>query len=187
MWDLNEISWLECGSIGIKPFVLWRLDDDEKHLCPVRALAAWLEASGIGEGYLFRALASGDRVSSRDSPIVCLSSCIVCPWLTYVRQASARFLELFRNNLLDVDKDPFVYGTHSLRRGGCQWLARERRWPIPRICDWGGWSLDFNHLTIVKYLLSWNDDPLEAREDFFNPKRPPTVACPRCGRNCWHA
>jgi hypothetical protein len=27
------------------------------------------------------------------------------------------------------------------------------------ICDWGGWSTDFSHMTIVKYLVSENDNP----------------------------
>ncbi|PBK83564.1 hypothetical protein ARMGADRAFT_1048412 [Armillaria gallica] len=27
------------------------------------------------------------------------------------------------------------------------------------ICKWGGWSTDFSHLTIVKYLISANDTP----------------------------
>jgi hypothetical protein len=71
---------------------------------------------------------------------------------------------MFRNNLLDIERDPWLYGCHSCRRGGAQWLAREKEWNIPRICDWGGWALDFNHATILKYLYSWNDDPQEARE-----------------------
>jgi hypothetical protein len=56
--------------LGIKPFILWRLDDDERHLCPVRALAMWLQATKIRSGFLFRPIASGDRVSSDDCAIV---------------------------------------------------------------------------------------------------------------------
>jgi hypothetical protein len=78
------------------------------------------------------------------------------------------FLEYFRNNLVDVGINPVPYGTHSFRRGGCQYLASERRWLIRRICDWAGWSVDFSNLTIVKYLISWNDNPVERREDFFH-------------------
>ena len=80
---------------------------------------------------------------------------------------------MFRNNLLDIGIDPIAYGTHSFRRGGCQYLAAERRWTLRRICEWGGWSTEFSNLTIVRYLISWNDDPTERREDFFNP-----VQCP---------
>ncbi|KAH9020488.1 DNA breaking-rejoining enzyme [Lactarius hengduanensis] len=92
------------------------------------------------------------------------------------------FLEMFRNNLIDIGVDPAAYGTHSFRRGGCQWLASDLRWPLQWICEWGGWSTEFTHLTIVKYLISWNDDPSQPWEDFFNLNRPP--ACFVCGRSC---
>ncbi|TRM67998.1 hypothetical protein BD626DRAFT_564873 [Schizophyllum amplum] len=45
---------------NITPFVLWRLEADEAHLCPVRALCEWLDASGIRKGYLFPKL-TADR------------------------------------------------------------------------------------------------------------------------------
>jgi hypothetical protein len=97
---------------------------------------------------------------------------------------------MFRNNLLDIKRDPWLYGCHSCRRGEAQWLAREKEWSIPRICDWGGWALDFNHATILKYLYSWNDDSQEAREDFFSPKKRlgaarPQRLCPHCAKGCW--
>ncbi|KAM6489048.1 hypothetical protein JOM56_015460, partial [Amanita muscaria] len=144
--------------------------EEEAHICPVRALSAWIVCSSISSGYIFRSMRVtkyAENISSKDSPI-----------------SAASFLEFFRNMLLDIGKCADVYGTHSLRRGGCQWLARERRWRIPRICDWGGWSTELSHLTIVRYLLSWNDDPYEAREDFFNPSKEPTTRCPHCGRDC---
>jgi len=97
---------------------------------------------------------------------------------------SQQFLEVFRNNLIDVGIDPAPYGTHSFRRGGCQYLAADRRWPLRRICDWGGWSTEFSNLTIVKYLISWNDNPTEKREDFFDPNQAPTTRCFHCGRTC---
>ncbi|KAF8958229.1 hypothetical protein BDZ97DRAFT_1668784 [Flammula alnicola] len=155
--------------IGSKPFRLYRFSLDDIHLCPVRALARWIKSSTIESGYLFRNIDAMDRVSTEDKHI----------------NASA-FLELFRNNLIDVNQDPHAFGTHSLRRGGCQWLARDRRWSIPQICNWGGWSLDFTHLTIVRYLISWNDGLDGAREDYFNPNRPPAIKCHYCGRSCWH-
>lgn len=91
---------------------------------------------------------------------------------------------MFRNNLIDIGIDPAPYGTHSFRRGGCQWLATDRRWVLKKICEWGGWSTEFTHLTIVKYLISWNDDPLLPREDYFNFNLVPTVQCYSCGRSC---
>ena len=68
-------------------------------------------------------------------------------------KTSEYFLELFRNNLLDVGIDPVPYGTHSFRRGGVQWMSVGLRWPLRRICEWGGWSSEFSHMTIVKYLI----------------------------------
>ncbi|KAJ3766805.1 DNA breaking-rejoining enzyme, partial [Lentinula raphanica] len=137
----------------IKPFVFWELLEEFQHLCVARALAAWLEITGMTEGFVFR-------------------------------KPSEQFLELFRHNLLDIKVDYNPYGTHSFRRGGCQWLSVERRWPLRQICEWGGWSQDFTHLTIVKYLISWNDNPHVDRDNFFNMHRLPAVACPTCNRSC---
>ena len=81
--------------------------------------------------------------------------------------------------------DPRPYGTHSFRRGGCQFLAMALRWPFRTICEWGGWAADFdNPGTIFKYLLSWVDTPFTEREDFFNPSRQGTDPCPACRRTC---
>ncbi|KAJ7907264.1 hypothetical protein B0H13DRAFT_1581513, partial [Mycena leptocephala] len=94
------------------------------------------------------------------------------------------FLEMFRNNLLDVGIDPYPYGAHSFRRGGCQWLYTCCRWGLIRICDWGGWSTEFSSLTIVKYLILYVDEPSKRREDYMNPNRPPLFKCFSCGRCC---
>ncbi|KAH9481587.1 hypothetical protein JR316_0001127 [Psilocybe cubensis] len=120
---------------GIKPFYLRLLAENEAHLCPVRAMANWLDASEITDGYIFRKIASGDRPSADNIPMT-----------------SEQFLELFRNNLLDIGVDPIPYGTHSFRRGGCQYLSSERRWSIRTICEWGGWSTEFSNLTISSAL-----------------------------------
>ncbi|KAG2044366.1 hypothetical protein BDR03DRAFT_930434 [Suillus americanus] len=153
--------------IDIKPFNLWALSSSEAHLCPVRALSAWLCESKITSGYLFWKVASGDWIAEANSPM-----------------SSEQFLELFCNNLLDISIDPAPYGTHSFHRGGCQYLHVERHWPLRRICEWGGWSTEFTNMTIVKYLILSNDDPTEPRTQFFNPNRHPTVKCPQCGRCC---
>jgi len=55
---------------GIKPFVLYPMPAEEAHLCPVRSLAQWINASGITKGYLFRRMASGDRPLEKNSPLV---------------------------------------------------------------------------------------------------------------------
>jgi hypothetical protein len=91
---------------------------------------------------------------------------------------------MFHNNLLDVNIDPSPYGTHSFRRGGCQYFASYKRWPLKIICEWGGWSSEFTNMTIVKYLISWNDNPTERREDLTNPHRAPAKKCFSCGRSC---
>jgi len=99
-------------------------------------------------------------------------------------QTSEQFLETFRDNLIDIGVNPFPSGTHSFRRGGCQYLSLDRHWSLCQICEWGGWSTEFSSMMIVKYLISWNDDPTEARDNFFNPDRTPTVKCSYCGRSC---
>ncbi|KAN0088524.1 DNA breaking-rejoining enzyme [Tylopilus felleus] len=151
----------------IKPFFLYALHESEAHLCAVRALADWIVASRISSGYLFRKITSGDRVTETNAPMT-----------------SEQFLELFRNNLLDIGVDPAPYGTHSFRRGGCQYLHINKRWSLRRICEWGGWSQELTNLTIVKYLISLSDEPMEPREHYFNPDRCPVVKCPHCGRSC---
>ncbi|KAH7879069.1 hypothetical protein EV359DRAFT_72908 [Lentinula novae-zelandiae] len=137
------------------------------HLCPVRAFAKWLHFSRVKKGYLFRKIRQNDRIAEENEPMT-----------------SEQFLEMFRNNLIDIGTDYFPYGTHSFRRGGCQWLSVERRWPLRQICEWGGWSQEFTHLTIVKYLISWNDNPTVNRYDFFNMHRAPATVCPTCNRSC---
>ncbi|KAF8907239.1 hypothetical protein CPB84DRAFT_293052 [Gymnopilus junonius] len=108
------------------------------------------------------------------------------PVVDDIAMTSEQFLELFRNNLLDIGVDPIPYGTHSFRHGGCQYLASNRHWPLRQICDWGGWSVEFSNLTIVRYLISWNDNPVDTREDYFNPARQPAERCFQCGRTCHH-
>ncbi|KAJ6622750.1 hypothetical protein B0H10DRAFT_2174975 [Mycena sp. CBHHK59/15] len=95
------------------------------------------------------------------------------------------FMEYFRNNLLDIGIDPRPYGTHSFRRGGCQYLAMVLRWPFRNICSWGGWAENFdNPGTLFKYLLSWTDTPLLEREDYLNPNRIVGDVCAACNRSC---
>jgi hypothetical protein len=93
-------------------------------------------------------------------------------------------MDYFRCNLIDIGIDPQPYGTHSFRRGGTQFFSSEKRWTLRRLCDWGGWSLDYDNMTIVRYLFSWNDDPTMPREDFLNPKKQYGKFCASCGRKC---
>ncbi|KAF8217326.1 hypothetical protein K438DRAFT_1798649, partial [Mycena galopus ATCC 62051] len=109
-------------------------------------LTEWLYVSGITEGYLFRKISSGDRVSTEKN----------------AHMTSEFFLEMFRNNLLDIGIDPLPI-RHS--------LVSTRT--------------EFTNLTIVKYLISHVDEPSERREDYMNPNRPPTRKCYTCGRTCY--
>ncbi|KAJ7743734.1 hypothetical protein DFH07DRAFT_749786 [Mycena maculata] len=152
----------------IEPFYLYPLSAEQAHLCPVRAYAEWLSASKIRSGYLFPKIGAGDKLmTDKDEPM-----------------SSSEFLEMFRNHLIDIEIDPYPYGTHSFRRGGCQYLHIYRRWPIRDICQWGGWSTEFSSLTIVEYLISSNDSPMVQRRDFFNPDRALQLKCMYCGRSC---
>ena len=159
------------------------------YLCPVQAYGDWVEASNITVGYVFRRLASGDRISENNQPMVpnsdkhSLSSVTPCRLLT-CWQTAEYFLEMFRNNLLDIGVDHIPYGTHSFHRGGCQWMSVDLRWPLRKICEWGGWSMEYSHMTIVKYLISWNDDPSQTRDEFYNFNRAPVKKCFACGRSC---
>jgi hypothetical protein len=55
---------------SIRPFPLYILDETEAHLCAVRALADWLHVSRIKQGYVFRRMASGDRILENNVPMV---------------------------------------------------------------------------------------------------------------------
>ncbi|KAJ7740061.1 hypothetical protein DFH07DRAFT_965548 [Mycena maculata] len=137
----------------VPPFYLYPLPEQDAHLCPVRAYCRWLVVSGIREGPLFPKIGAGDQLMTDKN----------------VSMSSAEFLEMFRNHLIDVDIDPYPYGTHSFRRGGCQYLHRYRRWSI---------------VEILKYLISYNDSPRTRRQDFFNPNRVLHLKCMYCGRSC---
>ncbi|KAN0077385.1 hypothetical protein V8E54_005689, partial [Elaphomyces granulatus] len=136
----------------IKPFPLWFQEKDKEHLDPVKALLKWIAYSQISSGFIFRKITLNDQVSEADKPL-----------------SSDVFLESFRRNLLEIGRNPLPYGTHSFRWGGCQYLASVVGWPLQKICDWGGWSTNFKNATVVRYLISWNDDPTQSRDDFFKP------------------
>ncbi|KAJ3003144.1 hypothetical protein NUW54_g5454 [Trametes sanguinea] len=157
---------------GIAPFWLWPCPE-RPWMDAVTALARWWQLCsemGVEQyGYVFRSRYLYDEISVRADHAMSTNS----------------FLEYFRNNMLDIGIDPRPYGTHSFRRGGCQYLAKELRWPIRTICEWGGWAENFdNPGTIFRYLLSWVDTPAANRQDLFNPNRPGQDPCMACGRTC---
>ncbi|KAJ7331071.1 hypothetical protein DFH08DRAFT_708672, partial [Mycena albidolilacea] len=86
--QIHDIEWISSTCIkltlpfrktnqfgGIKPFYLHLFPEHLAHICPIRALAQWLYVSEITEGYLFRKMSSGDRVSTdKNSHMVRLHS-----------------------------------------------------------------------------------------------------------------
>lgn len=100
------------------------------------------------------------------------------------RQSQTTWIEMFRQNLVDIGIVPTFYAGHSFRRGGCQWLAFERRWSIYRICDWGGWSADFSHGAIIRYLFNEVGNEGSRRDEYMNPNQKVITVCYLCNRQC---
>ena len=100
-------------------------------------------------------------------------------------QTTNALRDMFRWHLIDIGIDPKLYAGHSFRRGGCQYLFTVLLWDLRTICEWGGWSPDFTTLTIVRYLVSFNDVKRRlVEEDFFFPYLRSGGWCGECGRQC---
>jgi hypothetical protein len=52
--------------LDVQPFYVYPLDEVEAHLCPVRAIAQWIEASEVTSGFLFRKFTAQDRPSAHE-------------------------------------------------------------------------------------------------------------------------
>ena len=50
----------------IKPFVLHEQPEELAHVCAIRAYGEWLQVTHITHGYIFRRIASGDRISQNN-------------------------------------------------------------------------------------------------------------------------
>ncbi|KAK6983889.1 hypothetical protein R3P38DRAFT_3457862 [Favolaschia claudopus] len=50
-----------------------------------------------------------------------------------------------------------LYGTHSFRRGGCQYRIKVKRWSADMVAAWGGWS-QVEAVTMFRYFYSPNDN-----------------------------
>ncbi|KAK7034807.1 hypothetical protein R3P38DRAFT_2518688 [Favolaschia claudopus] len=46
-----------------------------------------------------------------------------------------------------------LYGTHSFRRGGCQYRIKVKRWSADMVAAWGGWS-QVEAVTMFRYFYS---------------------------------
>jgi hypothetical protein len=64
-------SFINTLLLEIQPFYIYPLDEDEAHLCPVRAMAEWIDASKVTSGFMFRKFTAQDRPSDlEDAPMV---------------------------------------------------------------------------------------------------------------------
>ncbi|KAJ7826161.1 hypothetical protein B0H14DRAFT_2595937 [Mycena olivaceomarginata] len=50
-----------------------------------------------------------------------------------------------------------LYGTHSFRRGGCQYRIKVKKWSAGEVAAWGGWS-QVEAVTMFRYFYSPNDN-----------------------------
>ncbi|KAK7016607.1 hypothetical protein R3P38DRAFT_3321045 [Favolaschia claudopus] len=50
-----------------------------------------------------------------------------------------------------------LYGTHSFRRGGCQYRIKVKQWSADMVAAWGGWS-QVEAVTMFRYFYSPNDN-----------------------------
>ncbi|ORY40473.1 hypothetical protein BCR33DRAFT_661778, partial [Rhizoclosmatium globosum] len=151
---------------GIKPYYLW-MDNFDRHLCAVSAYLRWISFVGAETaGHLFKTVASDNQT------------------LKSTKMARGTFISFFKNVLKDVGLEWSLYGTHSFRRGGTQYLLNERRWGLSAICEWGGWSLDYDNMTIVRYLHGLYDVVPIPREQLMNKAFKYLDKCVSCGRDC---
>lgn len=142
------------------PFELWLQPRQDAHICPLRALFAWLEASNYTSGYVFRRIAKTGCVSSNPRKHLSFSDC----------------MEMFRYRLLDIGLDPQPYGKYSIMRGGFQFLVSERHWTIPMMCEWTGLPREHERTpyVVAKYLWSSNDLSAPKRDSYL--LNPPGIA-----------
>ena len=180
-------------STGVKPFVLYFLPMDKSHLCAVRWLAKWIETGNIKSGYLFpkfnchleliqdkaeEHLVGTPNISHHNSRLI--------PLYLLPSQPADEFILFFRCLLLDIGvADIFAYAGHSFRRGGVQYCSTCLHWTFRGLCLWGGWSDgvdNFSPKTIIRYLISWNDDDKDPRDAFYNGDRSMADFCHQCGR-----
>ncbi|TCD63080.1 hypothetical protein EIP91_006036 [Steccherinum ochraceum] len=64
-----------------------------------------------------------------------------------------------------------MYGTHSFRRGGCQYRIKVKRWTVDMVAVWGDWT-QVEAVTMFRYFYSPNDNHEFAAEyDRNYPKR----------------
>src|SRR3954454_13719580 len=145
-------------NVDVKPFTLYR-NDEEKHLCPVRAFLHWLKWRGPTPGPMF--------LSDRQGVLS-----------TGKRLSYSSFKNRYEIELREIGVWNWnLYGTHSFRRGGCQFYLHVRQKSLRDIYAWGDWS---NHSVAMRYMIGPNDDVGNSRQEFTRP--PKTSICSECRR-----
>ncbi|KAI3650554.1 hypothetical protein MP228_003794 [Amoeboaphelidium protococcarum] len=154
------LRWRKTSQDGdVDPFYLYR-NDRYRHLCPVRALLNWVYALDnqdspiTRKSPLFRKISGFGRVDPKQS-----------------LEIRAFRTQLASDIALVPGMNPRSYGGHSFRRGGCQYFhcyrePKSKRWDLKKLCNWGGWSVDFDNVTIVRYLLGRHDQQYCHREHY---------------------
>jgi hypothetical protein len=149
---------------SIKPFYLIR-DVLNPHLCVVLNFFRYLEVAKIRDGLLFRTISARGALSPT--------------------KLSARSVGNYMYCLMEqCGIDPSPFGSHSMRRGGCQYLVSERRFDICEVIDFGGWSGALENNTILRYLNGQLDVPRRTRLEYLRPRVEESIRCSYCGRNC---
>ncbi|THU88646.1 hypothetical protein K435DRAFT_866116 [Dendrothele bispora CBS 962.96] len=103
------LRWRKTDQEGdLKTFIFTELPEEDKHLCVVRNYRHWIAINGrhiLDPGPLFPKFAGTvpDPKKGALSP--------------------SEFLDMFRHNLIECKINDLPYGTHSFRRGGCQYLS----------------------------------------------------------------
>src|SRR5262249_42888917 len=147
---------------GIQPFILHR-NDYYKYLCPVRAYLDWKFFREDSPGFFFTKVDKYGRVYDNG--------------LLY-----PPFKNQFESDLRELGYAKwYLYGTHSFRRGGCQYWCHHAypRWDIKQLCSWGGWSVEFDNVTIIRYMIGSNDATHMSRDLYTKPRKRPVEAIDR--------
>jgi hypothetical protein len=163
----------------VQPFVLKR-NDVEPELCPVRALLRYNfylqgAADSPNSGVNYDAYNGALFCYVTGSGIIDFNNAVTYP----------QFSTLFQQDMRLVDsKHCEQYGSHSFRRGAVQYFhcfaPLEERWSLKKLCEWGGWSTEFDNFTILRYIVGIQDGPeVPERENYFQVKlaQPPCWTC----------
>jgi hypothetical protein len=82
---------------------------------------------------------------------------LVCSEHLRELQSSAALSRMLTHDLQALNYGSWaLYGTHSFRRGGCQYRVAVKRWSVDMVAKWGGWS-QIEAQTMFRYFYSPRD------------------------------